>query len=84
MNLNKQLQKVVLGEDENGKKFTLGIPETENETKICVEIAEKFTIDFAEWIFINYPNQYKIYQYKDERGFYSTKKLLEMYKKTLE
>ena len=49
MNLNKQLQKVVLGEDENGKEITLGIAETENETKICIEIAENFAINFYEW-----------------------------------
>lgn len=49
MTLNKQLQKIVLGEDENRKEITLGIPETENETKIFIEIAEKFAIDFYEW-----------------------------------
>lgn len=50
----------------------------------CELIAQKFAIDFAEWMFINYHNQYKLYQYKDEKGFYTIEKLLEMYKKTLE
>lgn len=50
----------------------------------CEIISQKFAIDFAEWMFINYPNQYKLYQYKEERGFYTTEKLLEMYKKTID
>ena len=48
-----------------------------------VKIAEDFAIGFAEWTFINFPNQYKVHQYKEKDGFYTTKKLLEIYKKEI-
>ena len=57
------------------------------EIDLCVDndqreiVAYDLAVKFAEWMFINYPNQYKIYQYKDEKGFYTTKQLLEIYKK---
>lgn len=47
---------------------------------LIVKSMEEFSIGFAEWTLINYPNQYKLYKNKDERGFYTTKKLLEIYK----
>jgi len=85
MNLNKQLQKVVLGECENGKKFTLGIPETENETKICVEIAENFAKGFAEWMSGLISSNYKSGGNWFVKGdIKTTDELLEIYKKTLE
>jgi len=66
--------------------FNYAVFEDKHEQLIneVIQISEKFAIDFAEWMFINYPNQYKVYRYKEERGFYTTEKLLEMYKKTLE
>lgn len=57
------------------------------EIGLCVDkdqiegVVYDLAIKFAEWMFINYPNQYKLYQYKDEKRFYTTKQLLEIYKK---
>ena len=54
--------------------------ETVNELE---QITDDFAIGFAEWTFINFPNQYKVHQYKEKDGFYTTKKLLEIYKKEI-
>ena len=64
-------------------KFDKEVRHDENgiESEVCVLIAEEFAIGFAEWTFINFPNQYKVHQYKEKDGFYTTKKLLEIYKK---
>jgi hypothetical protein len=90
MNLNKQLQKVVLGEDENGKEITLGILETENETKIYIEILEKFAIDFAQWCikwrveFIDDTREGMLYTYGGMHQKYTMSQILEIYKKKRE
>ena len=62
-------------------RHDLGRNEIEETKEQCVEIADDFAIGFAEWTFINFPNQYKVHQYKEKDGFYTTKKLLEIYKK---
>ena len=49
-------------------------------SKLCAEISCEFAIGFADWMLINYPNQYKFYKHNDKRGFYTTEKLLEIYK----
>jgi hypothetical protein len=46
------------------------------------KIADDYAIEFAEWLTINYPNQRKfLLKQGNLMGFYSTKKLLEIYKK---
>ena len=48
----------------------------------CVEIADDLAIGFAEWITINYPNQKQLLLKQGNlMGFYTTKELLEIYKK---
>jgi len=44
------------------------------------KISECFAIDFSEWLFINFPNQYKVYQYGEKDGFYTIQELMEQYK----
>ena len=48
----------------------------------CEQTADEFAIGFAEWMTINYPNQRKLLLKQGNlMGFYTTKELLEMYKK---
>ncbi len=58
----------------------LGLRKPTKEEK---EEKEKFAIDFSEWLFINFPNQYKVYQYGEKDGFYTIDELLEKYKNQL-
>ena len=54
----------------------------DKQTNECEKIADEFAIGFAEWMAINYPNQRKfLLKQGNLMGFYSTKKLLEIYKK---
>jgi len=52
------------------------------DAESCEKIADDFAIGFAEWLTISYPNQRKfLLKQGNLRGFYSTKELLEIYKK---
>ena len=74
MTLREELRQNLTGHLSNEK--------TEVDITIAEKIAEEFAIGFAEWSTINYPNQRKfLLKQGDSRGFYTTKELLEIYKK---
>ena len=70
-------------------RHDLGRNEIEETKEQCVEIAEEFAIDFAEWLengkFSQYGNSWiDPRKHKDKDGnwlFFTSKKLLEIYKK---
>ncbi len=64
------------------EKDFFGDSEEIKNAKQCALIAEEFAIGFADWVIINYPNQKRFLLKKgDIKGFYTTKELLEIYKK---
>jgi len=65
--------------------LTKAIELAEQAKQLEKEQADNFAIEFAEWCTINYPNQRKfLLKQGNLKGFYTTKELLEIYKKEKE